>query len=179
MYVCICMYIYIYIWLIHPVRIAIIHYPIFVPMVGLGFKEIRTLSALMISKGWVRKDPNLGLLTGCTRQTFIHIHQSTFAASNSKQVYRILSNWCLWATLSCGMGLPVLARLISTRFPPTGCRLIRRDGHLSRNTSRSLGLRLSRPSPILRGKPKREGKPPGHLSQATFSRGHAARPHPQ
>ena len=46
--------------LIHPVRIAITHYLKFVPRVGLGFKEIRTLSALRISKGWVRKDPNLG-----------------------------------------------------------------------------------------------------------------------
>ena len=35
---------------IHPVRIARIHYPRFVPRVGLGFKEICTLSALIISK---------------------------------------------------------------------------------------------------------------------------------
>ena len=50
---------------IHPVRIARIHYPRFVPRVGSGFKEIRRLSALRISKGWVREDPNLGLRTGC------------------------------------------------------------------------------------------------------------------
>ena len=50
---------------LHPVRIARIHYPRFVPRVGLGFKEIRTLSALRVSKGWVRKDPNIGLRTGC------------------------------------------------------------------------------------------------------------------
>ena len=49
---------------VHPVRIARIHYPRFVPTVGSGFKEIRTLSALIISKGRVRKDPNLGLRTG-------------------------------------------------------------------------------------------------------------------
>ena len=50
---------------LHPVRIARIHSPRFVPRVGLGFKERRTLSALIISKGWVRKN-NLGLRTGCT-----------------------------------------------------------------------------------------------------------------
>ena len=52
---------------LHPVRIARIHYPRFAPRVGLGSKEIRTLSALRISKGWVRKDPNLGWRTGCNQ----------------------------------------------------------------------------------------------------------------
>ena len=50
--------------ILHPIRIAIIHYPRFVPRVGSGFEKIRTLSALRLSNGWVRKDPNLGLRTG-------------------------------------------------------------------------------------------------------------------
>ena len=44
---------------IHPVRIARTHYPRFVPRVGLRFKEMRTLSALGLSKGWARKYLNL------------------------------------------------------------------------------------------------------------------------
>ena len=58
-------------FIIHPVRIARIHYPRFVPRVGLRFKELRTLSALRISKGWVRKDPNLGLRTGCMSSRWV------------------------------------------------------------------------------------------------------------
>ena len=53
---------------VHPVRIARIHYPRFVPRVGLprNFLLIGSLTAaLRFSKGWVRKDANLGLRTGC------------------------------------------------------------------------------------------------------------------
>ena len=52
---------------LHPVRIARIHNPRFVPRVGLRFKEIRTLSALRLSKGWVRKNLNLKMRIGCRR----------------------------------------------------------------------------------------------------------------
>ena len=41
-----------------------------------------------------------------TRQTFIHIHQSIFTVSNSKQVYCILNNRCMWINLSCGPKQP-------------------------------------------------------------------------
>ena len=36
------------------------------------------------------------------RERFIRIHQSTYTASDSKQVYRILNSWCIWMNLSCG-----------------------------------------------------------------------------
>ena len=49
---------------IHPVLIPRIRCPRFVPRVGLHFKAIRTLSALRISKGWVREEPNLGMRIG-------------------------------------------------------------------------------------------------------------------
>ena len=68
-YICIvisCMSVYVYIYIYIYIYIARIHYPRFAPRVGLRFKEVRTLSALRISKGRVRKDPNLGLRTGCT-----------------------------------------------------------------------------------------------------------------
>ena len=54
---------------IHPVRIARIPYPRFVPRVGLPrnlFLIGSLTAALRFSKGWVRKDANLGLRTGCT-----------------------------------------------------------------------------------------------------------------
>ena len=54
---------------IHPVRIARIRCPRFVPRVGLPRSRFLTGSltvALRFSKGWVRKDQNLGLRTGCT-----------------------------------------------------------------------------------------------------------------
>ena len=51
---------------IHPVRIARIRYARFAPRVGLRCKEMCTLSAQIISQGWVRKDTNLRLRTGCT-----------------------------------------------------------------------------------------------------------------
>ena len=35
---------------------------------------------------------------------FIHIHQSILAVTNSKQGCCILSNWCIWINLSCGLG---------------------------------------------------------------------------
>ena len=50
-----------------PVRTARIHYPRFVPRVGLRSKEIRTLSAPRLSRGWVRKDLNLRMRIGCTK----------------------------------------------------------------------------------------------------------------
>ena len=39
--------------------------------------------------------------------TYRHIHfqQSTITASDSNQVYRILSHWCTWMNLSCGRAL--------------------------------------------------------------------------
>ena len=57
------------IFYIHPVRIARIHYQRFVPRVGLPRNHLLTGSltvALRLSKGWVRKDANLGLRTGCS-----------------------------------------------------------------------------------------------------------------
>ena len=69
---------------VHPVRIARIHYPRFVPRVGLPrnlFFIGGLTAALRFSKGWVRKDANLGLRTGCKQiqttqitkqQTYIH-----------------------------------------------------------------------------------------------------------
>ena len=38
-----------------------------------------------------------------TRQTFIHIHQSIIIASISNQVYCIISNWCMWKNMNCGI----------------------------------------------------------------------------
>ena len=54
--------------MIHPVCIAIIRCPRFVPRVGLPRNLCLIVSltaALRFSKGWVRKDANLGLRTGC------------------------------------------------------------------------------------------------------------------
>ena len=42
------------------------------------------------------------IIVPSTRQTIIHIHQSIFTASNSKQVYLIRNSWCIWIDLSCG-----------------------------------------------------------------------------
>ena len=39
-----------------------------------------------------------------TRQKSIHIHQYISTVSDSKQVYCILDNWCIWINLSCGLG---------------------------------------------------------------------------
>ena len=53
---------------VHPVRIARIRCPRFVPRVGLPRNRclIGSLTAaLRFSKGWVRNDANLGLRTGC------------------------------------------------------------------------------------------------------------------
>ena len=53
---------------LHPVRIARIRCPRFVPRVGLPrnlFLIGSLTTALRFSKGWVRKDANLGLRTGC------------------------------------------------------------------------------------------------------------------
>ena len=75
-----CVYIYIYIvrpsgpnpWTvlarIHPVRIARFHVPRFSPRVGLPrdlFLIGSLTAALRFSKGWVRKDLNLRMRTGC------------------------------------------------------------------------------------------------------------------
>ena len=52
---------------IHPVRIARKHYPRVVPRVGLPRNCLligSLTAALRCSKGWVRKDANLGLRTG-------------------------------------------------------------------------------------------------------------------
>ena len=54
--------------MLHPVRIARIRCPRFVPRVGLPRNHLligSLTAALRFSKGWVRKDPNLGLRTGC------------------------------------------------------------------------------------------------------------------
>ena len=72
---------------LHPVRIARIHYPRFVPRVGLGFKEIRTLSALKTSKGWVRKDPNLGLRTGCSTHIASNLGKSCSITYQQINIY--------------------------------------------------------------------------------------------
>ena len=55
--------------------------------------------------GLANPTPPLAVVTGATRQKLIHIHQSIFAASNSKQVYCILNNWCICKNLSCGGAL--------------------------------------------------------------------------
>ena len=52
----------------YPVRIVRIRLPRFAPRVGLPgdrFLIGSLTAALRLSKGWVRKDPNLGLRTGC------------------------------------------------------------------------------------------------------------------
>ena len=55
---------------LHPGRIARIHNPRFVPRVGLPrnlFLIGSLTAALRFSKGWVRRDANLGLRIGCTK----------------------------------------------------------------------------------------------------------------
>ena len=98
---------------VHPVRIARIRYPRFVPRVGLGFKEIHTLSALRISKGWVRKDPNLGLRTGC-------MCDAVWVRGGGR-------------VLLTEIPLPRIARLASNRS--TGSRLLNFDKRTSSNNS--------------------------------------------
>ena len=86
-----CMYIYIYIYvLLHPVRIARIHYPRSAPRAGLGFKEIRTLSARLISKGRVRKDPNLGLRTGCIVVCLCYVYCVLYIVDSLLLLYVLL-----------------------------------------------------------------------------------------
>ena len=53
---------------VHPVRIARFHVTRLLPRVGLPRNLLligNLTAALRLSKGWVRKDPNLGLRTGC------------------------------------------------------------------------------------------------------------------
>ena len=83
----ICIYIYIYVWVsvlarcsphralarlsparVRPIRIPRIRLPRFVPRVGLPRKPLligNLTAALRLFKGWVRKDANVGLRTGC------------------------------------------------------------------------------------------------------------------
>ena len=51
---------------IHPIPIARIPYPIFVPRVGLPRNLFLIGNGARFAKGWVRKDPNLGWEIGCT-----------------------------------------------------------------------------------------------------------------
>ena len=91
---------------VDPVRIARIHVTRLSPRVGLprNLFLIGSLSAaLRFSKGWVRKDPNLGLRTGCRpRRSRTRDHSRSRKRADSNYVYCDMTscnlgiNWAAW-----------------------------------------------------------------------------------
>ena len=79
---------------IHPVRIARLRLPRFAPKVGLPrnrFLMGSLTAALRFSKGWVQKDANIGLRTGCSATRLNCANQ---ACEYLKYRHGELANYC-------------------------------------------------------------------------------------
>ena len=126
---CVCLSLYIYIHVVH----TYIHIYIYT------YTHIYISLSIYIERDIHIEDKFWGSVrrpSACTgkytRQTSIHLHQSMFTVSNSKQVYCILNNWCVWINPSCGRPSCAPGKIHDMRLRMHGCFLF--GGNPQRHT---------------------------------------------
>ena len=148
---------------LHPVRIARIRLPRFVPRVGLPGNRclIGSLTAaLRFSKGWVRKDANLRLRTGC-KQVLAGLRRFR-SSSTARRTWEIPQAWVRTLSGVCqgsvkGMsgvhviyrdmhGYVVAYRVLSREACDFFLLLVRTNQDLTRNTQETKSCAACPPS---------------------------------